>query len=161
MATTATTPVSLGSIVRGEQTFNDFLGLSAHQIQAIAVMGHQLLEQGQTADAIRIFEGLTAVDSKSYFGYAGLGAAHLIAGRLEDAAQALGRAIQLDSEDPTVQANLGEALLRQGRFEEAKPHLHRAMDLDPDRRDSGANRARAILLGISAAIANEDKKGAI
>ncbi|MEZ5356682.1 MAG: tetratricopeptide repeat protein [Bryobacteraceae bacterium] len=152
----ATTPASLDAMIRGDQSLNALLGLTPHQIQAIAVMGYQLLEQGQTADAVRVFEGLTAVDAKSYFGFAGLGAAHLIGGRLEEAVGALQTAVSLDAEDATVQANLGEALLRLGRFEDAKPHLHRSMDLDPGRTDPGANRARAILLGISAAIAEND-----
>jgi Flp pilus assembly protein TadD len=95
------------------------------------------------------------VDSKSYFGWAGLGAVHLIEGRLAEAEESLKQAAAIDSGDATVQANLGEVLLRQGRFDEAKPYLHRAMELDPEQTDPGANRARAILLGISAAIASE------
>ncbi|MEZ5403562.1 MAG: tetratricopeptide repeat protein [Bryobacteraceae bacterium] len=151
----ATSTVTLQAMIEGKQSLNDLLGLTEKQIQAIAVMGHQLLSQGRAEDAIRIFEGLTALDPGSYFGWAGLGAAHLIEGRVEDAAGALARAASIDSTDATVQANLGEALLRQGKVDEAKPHLHRAMELDPEKTDPGANRARAILLGISAAIAQQ------
>ena len=74
--------VTLQKIIDGEATVNDLIGLGEPQIQAIAVLGFQAYEQGRGDEARAIFEGLTALDSSSYFGYAGLGAMALADGDL-------------------------------------------------------------------------------
>jgi cytochrome c-type biogenesis protein CcmH/NrfG len=53
--------------------------------------------------------------------------------------------------DPAVYANLGEALFRQTNFTEAANAFDQALKLDPNGRNPSANRARAILQGMSAA----------
>ena len=80
----------------------------------------RLREQGaeivaaDMSDAECIFNGLIALDSKLYYGYAGLGAMTLADEKLEESVRWLTRAAELNSNDPTVHANLGEARLRQG-----------------------------------------------
>ena len=44
------------------------------QVQAFAALGYNLYQQGQLKEAEKMFRGVTAFDSKSYLGYAGLGA---------------------------------------------------------------------------------------
>jgi len=132
----------------GRVSISQKLGLAKQEIEAIAVLGFQLYEQGKVAHAESIFNGLIALDSQVYYGYAGLGALALAGEKLDEASRWLIRAAELNPQDPTVHANLGEALLRQAKFDEAAEAFQKALTLDPAGRDPGANRARAILSGM-------------
>lgn len=129
-------------------TFNQAYNLGKDQIGAIATLGFQLYEQGKVRDAESIFNGLTALDPKSYYGYAGLGALALSEQKLDEAVKCLTKAAELNPNDATVHANLGEAYLRQAKFNESAAEFKRSMDLDPKEVDPGANRARAIVSGV-------------
>ena len=152
--------VTLEGIIGGSAALNDVVGLSDQQIQAIAVPGFQAYEQGRTEEAKTIFHGLTALDSSSYYGYAGLGSIALAAEELDEAVGLLRQAVERNSNDPTVQANLGEALLRQGKVSEATAAFKTALELDPDQKDPGANRARALLQGVAIVLEEAEKLGA-
>ncbi len=117
-------------------------------LDAIAVMGYQLYEQGEFEQAKTMFEGLTAFSH--YAGYAGLGALALSAEppQLDEALSNLRQAVELNPNDATVRANLGEVLLRQGQLEAAAAEFGKSLELDPEEKDAGANRARAILAGL-------------
>jgi Flp pilus assembly protein TadD len=132
----------------GRVSLSQMFGLAKQEIEAIAALGFQLYEQGKVEDAESIFNGLVALDSHVYYGYAGLGALALAEEKLEEATRWLSRAAELSPEDPTVHANLGEALLRQARVEEAAAEFQTALTLDPNGNNAGANRARAILAGM-------------
>jgi Flp pilus assembly protein TadD len=136
----------------GRVSLSQMFGLARTEIEAIAALGFQLYEQGKVADAESIFNGLIALDSHVYYGYAGLGALALAEEKLEEALRWLTRAAELNPEDPTVHANLGEALLRQSRIEEAAAEFQKALELDPQQANAGANRARAILNGMRSII---------
>ena len=144
----------------GRVSLSQMFGLAKQEIEAIASLGFQLYEQGKVADAESIFNGLVALDSHVYYGYAGLGALALAEEKLDEATRWLTRAAELNPEDPTVHANLGEALLRQARVEEAAAEFHRALDLDPEAKDVGANRARAILNGMRTILQRLERAGA-
>lgn len=138
-------------ILSGEQ-LGDVLGVTEKQIQAIAAVGYNLYQQGKLTEAETVFRGLTATNNKSPFGYAGLGAVAL-AKRPSDLVEAytnISKAAELAPNDPTIQANLGEVLLRQGKFDEAGKQFKKALELDPDSKNPGANRARALLTGLTA-----------
>jgi Flp pilus assembly protein TadD len=153
MSTTSALPIdALQKAIDGELPLNAFFGLSTEQIQAMAALGYSMYEQGRTGEAEQVFEGLTAVDSTSYFGFAGLGAIALAKGDLDTAESNLGAALTRQPNDPTVLANLGETLLRKGNAEKAGEYFKRALDLDPEGADPGANRARAILHGMKLVI---------
>lgn len=149
--------ITLQKIIDGEATVNDLIGLGEPQIQSIAVIGFQAYEQGRNEEAQTIFEGLIALDGKSYFGYAGLGAMELAEGDLDAAVEHLNQAIERNSNDPSVYANLGEALMRQGNVEDGAAAFQTALELDPDGVDPGANRARAMLRGISIVLEEAEK----
>lgn len=138
-------------IISGEE-LSDVLGVSATQIQAQAALAYNLYQQGKLQEAETIFRGLTGVNTKSPYGYAGLGAVAMAKrpSDLTTAYENISKAAALAPNDPTVQANLGEVLLRQGKFEEAGQQFKKALELDPNSRDPGANRARAILAGLNA-----------
>jgi tetratricopeptide (TPR) repeat protein len=144
----------------GRLSLSQMFGLAKQEIEAIAALGFQLYEQGKVADAESIFNGLIALDSHVYYGYAGLGALALAEEKLDEASRWLTRAAELNPEDPTVHANLGEALLRQARVEEAAVEFQKALALDPDERDAGANRARAILAGMRSVLQRLERAGA-
>lgn len=140
-------------IVSGEQ-LRDVFAISDTQLQAIAAVGYNLVQTGKLREAETIFRGLIATDSKSYYGYAGLGAVLLSTtpADLTGAVENLTKAAQLNPKDASVQANLGEALLRQAKFDESATVLKKAIELDPDQKDPGANRARALVSGLTTVI---------
>ena len=138
-------------------SLNDLFGFDSTQLDAIAVLGSNLYEQGRSRDAAAIFEGLIALDVNNYYGYAGMGALALSEEKLDEALDYLQTALRLNSDDPTVHANLGETLLRKAQFNEAAIEFEKALKLDPDKRDPGANRARGILQGMEAVINEVDR----
>jgi tetratricopeptide (TPR) repeat protein len=160
MADTKIAPGTLKKVVDGQAPLNTFVGLTKDQIDAIAAMGFRLYEQGRARDASSIFEGLVALDSKLYYGYAGLGAMALQEGKLDEALHYLTRAAELNPKDPTVHANLGETLLRQAKFDAAAAEFEKALKLDPQERDPGANRARAIVQGMGVVAREIQRVGA-
>ena len=141
----------------GGVSISQVFGLAKQEIEAIATVGFQLYEQGKMADAESIFNGLIALDSHVYYGYAGLGALALASEKLDEASRWLTRATELNPQDPTVHANLGEALLRQAKFEEAADAFQKALTLDPAGSDPGANRARAILSGMRIMLQEDER----
>jgi Flp pilus assembly protein TadD len=149
--------VALQEIIDGTAPLSAALGVGSDQVQAIAALGFQAYEQGRTAEAETIFEGLIALDATSYFGHAGLGALRLAEGKLDEAVGPLTKAAELNAKDATVHANLGEVLLRQGKLDEAAAQFHKSLELDPQQKDAGANRARAILVGMQTVLTELEK----
>jgi tetratricopeptide (TPR) repeat protein len=136
------------------------LGISEPQIEGVASLGYHAYEQGQLKNAEIFFRGVTALDRRSYVGWAGLGAVELAKKpqSLEAAHAYLSRAADLRPDDGTIQANLGEVLLRLGKIEEAKTHLERAFQLDPQRQDRGVNRARALVAGLDLVVKKAEQR---
>jgi tetratricopeptide (TPR) repeat protein len=134
--------------------------LTQEQVQGFASLGYNLYEQGKFDDAQKVFEGLTAVDPNSSYGFAGLGAIALAKDPpdLDTAIANLSKAAEVDPNNPTVHANLGEAYLRKAQLQEAAAEFHKAMELDPEKKDAGANRARAIISGLKVATEEYKKK---
>ncbi|HEX4486917.1 MAG TPA: tetratricopeptide repeat protein [Terriglobales bacterium] len=150
MATQETGNITADRLLAGEP-LGQILDIPETKIQALAALGYNQYQQGKLDDAKTLFDGVTALDPKSYLGYAGLGAIALAKQTpdLESAFTNLSKAAELNPNDATVQANLGETLLRQGKVDVAKSHLEKAFALDPGHNDPGANRARAIVGGLS------------
>ena len=150
----------LRNILDGKEGLDQKIELSKNQLAALAALGFRFYEQGNLRDAHTLFEWLTVLDPNLYFGHAGLGAMALRNEKLDDAARYLKRAAELQQQDPAVYANLGEVLLRQSYFTEAASAFDKALKLDPDERNPSANRARAILQGMSAAVSQIKNMGA-
>ena len=147
-STTALPDNTLAEVIEGKQPLNVFLGLSPEQVQAFAALGFASYQQGRVEEAREIFEGVIALDSTSYYGWAGIGAIELSQDNLDAAETSLLAAVNRDGSDPTVLANLGEVYLRKGDAEKATGYLKKSLELDPNGEDPGANRARAILQGM-------------
>lgn len=139
---------TLTEVIAGKQALNVFLGVSTEQIQAFAALGFASYQQGRNDEAREIFEGLIALDSTSYYGWAGLGAIELTEDNLGAAELSLLSAVQRNAADSTVLANLGEVYLRKGDAAKATEYLQQALALDPGGQDPATNRARAILQGM-------------
>jgi tetratricopeptide (TPR) repeat protein len=133
-------------------------GLTKNELDAIEVLGFELYQQGRTEEARTIFDGLIALDTQLYHGYAGRGALALAERKLDEAANWLTQALERESNDPTVHANLGETLLRLGRFDEAAAEFGKSLALDPAGKDPGVGRARAILAGMKSIMENFDRQ---
>lgn len=122
------------------------------QFQAIVALAFNYYQQGKLHEAETIFRGVQLLNPKLYYSYAGLGAIALARKppNLAEAQENLSKAAELNPTDPSVQANLGEVLLRQAKFDEAAKYFKKSLELDPQQRDPGANRARAIISGLTA-----------
>jgi len=141
----------LRNILAGKEKLAPNLEMSKNQLAALAALGFRFYEQGNLRDARTLFEWLAVLDPNLYFGHAGLGAMALRNEKLDDAVRHLKRAAELKTQDPAVYTNLGEALLRQANFQEAATAFEQALKLDASERNPSANRARAILRGMSLA----------
>ncbi|HEY0429767.1 MAG TPA: tetratricopeptide repeat protein [Pyrinomonadaceae bacterium] len=132
--------------------------MSSEEFQAIGEIGAMFYEQGNLDKAQTIFEGLIEIDPES-------GAAHSAFGALltklrddENALFHLNKAVELNDAQIAPFVNRAEVYLRQQRFEAAVADLKRAIELDPTEKDAGANRARAMVLGIHQAIESQKEQ---
>jgi tetratricopeptide (TPR) repeat protein len=134
--------------------------LTQAQIDGFAALGYNFYQQGKFEEARKMFDGLTAVEPDSFYGYAGLGALALAMDPpdLNSALTNLQKAVELNPNAASIHANLGEALLRQAKLQEAVAEFHKAIELDPEKKDGGANRARAIITGLKVATEEFKKK---
>src|SRR5262245_7582900 len=128
--------------------------VTQEQLDGMATLGFKMYQEGNLEEASKIFDGLLVVARESYYGYAGLGAVALVKDPpdLDGAIANLTMAIELCPDSPTLHANLGEALLRNRQLSESAEEFRKAIEMDPDKKDPGANRARAIIEGLSVAI---------
>ena len=131
------------------------IAVSDEDFQSIGEIGAMYYEQGNIEKAEMIFEGLVELKPDS-------GAAHSALGGLltykrddEKAMVHLTKAIELDDKQIAPFVNRAEVYLRQSRFDLAVADLKRAIGLDPQEKDPGANRARAMVLGIYQAIESQ------
>ena len=128
------------------------LRMSNEEFRAIGEIGAMFYEQGNLDKAQTIFEGLVEIDPESDAAHSALGA--LLTKRRDDAKALvhLNKAVELNDLQIAPFVNRAEVYLRQSRFEAAVADLKRAIELDPKEKDAGANRARAMVLGIYQAI---------
>jgi Flp pilus assembly protein TadD len=83
-----------------------------------------------------------------YIGHAGLGAVAMVEEKYKESYASLAKAATMKPADATLFSNIGEVMLRLGYREEADQILRFAVKLDAEGKDPGANRARAMLLGL-------------
>ncbi len=126
--------------------------MSAEEFMAIGEIGAMFYEQGNLEKAQTIFEGLVEINPNSDAAHSALGA--LLTKRRDDenALVHLNKAIELNDLQIAPFVNRAEVYLRRQQFETAVADLKRAIELDPQEKDAGANRARAMVLGIYQAI---------
>lgn len=130
------------------QTIREKLEISPEEFSEMGRVGAMFYQQGNLDKARTIFEGLVELDPHSADAHSALGALLTLQQEDEAAVEHLKRAVELNPRQIAPYVNLGEVYIRQQKLEEAVANLKKAIELDPDERDSGANRARAMVLGI-------------
>ena len=131
------------------QSVREKLGMSAGDFQEMGKIGALFYHQGNLEKARTVFEGLVELDPNNADAHAAMGA--LLTRTQENDKQALAhlhRAVELKPKQIAPYVNLGEIYIRQQKLEEAVANLKKAIELDPKEADPGANRARAMVLGI-------------
>ena len=131
-----------------QQTIREQLDISTAEFLEMGNVGAMYYQQGNLEKARTIFEGLVELDPNSADAHSALGALLTLQQQDETAAEHLRKAVELDPEQIAPYVNLGEIYIRQQKLEEAVANLKIAIELDPDEQDPGANRARAMVLGI-------------
>lgn len=109
-----------------------------------AMKGFSFYENGDFAQARKIFEELTQLDANECYYWTALGAVHLAEESLEQAESALNRSLSLNDQELAAYLNRGEVYLRQGRNELAIADFQRAASLDPTNETPLSARARAL-----------------
>lgn len=129
--------------------------VSEADFQSIGAIGAMYYEQGHIDKAQTIFEGLVELNPKSSAAQSALGGVLTYKHDDEKALIHLTKAIDLDDKQIAPFVNRGEIYLRQSKLDLAVADLKRAIELDPKEKDAGANRARAMVLGIYQAIESQ------
>lgn len=124
------------------------LSITPEEFTEMGRVGGLHYQQGNLEKARTIFEGLVELDPDNADARSALGALLTLQQEDDLAVEHLKRAVELAPEEIAPYVNLGEVSIRQQRIEDALANLKKAIELDPDELDSGANRARAMVLGI-------------
>ena len=138
------------------QTVREKLKISPQEFAEMGRVGAMYYQQGNFEKARTIFEGLVELDPESANAHSALGG--LLTLQQEDglAVEHLNRAIEINPSQIAPYVNLGEIYIRQQQIEAAVANLKKAIELDPDEKDAGANRARAMVLGIYQVIRSDE-----
>ena len=143
----------------GEQkTIREKLDISSQEFMEMGRVGVMFYQQGNYEKARAIFEGLVELDPASAEAQSALGGLLTLQQEDEKALEHLHKAVEINPDQIAPFVNLGEIYIRQQKIEEAVANLKKAIDLDPNEKDPGANRARAMILGIYQII-QMDKEG--
>ncbi len=142
-----------------QKTIREQIGMSQEEFIEMGRIGAVYYEQGNFEKAQTIFEGLVELDPTSADAHTSLGAVYTQTYENENALVHLNRAIELNAEQIAPYVSRAEVYIRQQRLEEAVADLKRAIELDPAEEDRGANRARAMVLGLHEAFQAKEAEG--
>jgi len=130
------------------QTIRERLAVSPREFTEMGRIGAMYYQQGNLTKARTIFEGLVELDPDSADAHSALGALLTLQQQDERAIEHLQKAVVINPNQIAPYVNLGEIFIRQQRIEDAVENLKKAIELDSNENDPGANRARAMVLGI-------------
>ena len=139
------------------QTVREKLNISPQEFTEMGRVGAMYYQQGNFDKARTIFEGLVELDPESANAHSALGGLLTLQQEDEKAVEYLTKAVQLNPSQIAPYVNLGEIYIRQQKIEDAVANLKKAIELDPDEKDAGANRARAMVLGIYQVIKSDNE----
>jgi tetratricopeptide (TPR) repeat protein len=124
--------------------------------------GFSLQQQGNFAEAAKIYQEILAVDEDHFYANHFLGIIAAQTGQCDAALALIAHAIELDPDDVDAHSNLGNVLQELGRFDEALASFDKAITLNPHHAPPHSNRANVLrklerfeeaLLGYDQAIA--------
>lgn len=145
---TDTPQANKGKVLSQAKSKREEIGMSMEEFVAIGEMGTMFYTQGNTEKAQIIFEGMLELEPENDAVHSALGAVLTNTRQDEQALIHLNKAIELNETEIASFVNRAEVYLRKYEFESAVEDLRRAIELDPSEEDPGANRARAMVLGI-------------
>ena len=125
--------------LHGRITLGTAAKWTAEEIRLVSELGFALAEQGRNAEAIAVFEGLSALTPATTYFQSALGALFLRENQMEKAIFHLTQVIAADPHDLTAYLNRGEAYLRLKNFEKAREDLIIV-------RQNGRNAAKTLYL---------------
>lgn len=143
-------------MVGKQQTVREKLNISQQEFMEMGRVGAMFYQQGNFDKARTIFEGLVELDPENPNAHSALGGLLTLQQEDDLAVEHLKKAVELDPLQIAPHVNLGEIFIRQQKVEEAVASLKNAIELDPDEKDAGANRARAMVLGIYQVIKSDN-----
>ena len=138
------------------QTVREKLNISPQEFAEMGRVGAMYYQQGNFEKARTIFEGLVELDPESANAHSALGGLLTLQQEDKAAIRHLNKALEINPSQIAPYVNLGEIYIRQQQIEEAVANLKKAIELDPDETDAGANRARAMVLGIYQIIKSDE-----
>ena len=138
------------------QTVREQLNISPQEFAEMGRVGAMYYQQGNFEKARTIFEGLVELDPESANAHSALGGLLTLQQEDAQAVEHLNRALEINPSQIAPYVNLGEIYIRQQKIEDAVANLKKAIELDPDEQDAGANRARAMVLGIYQVIKSDE-----
>jgi len=144
-------------MVGKQQTVREKLSISPQEFVEMGRVGAMYYQQGNFDKARAIFEGLVDLDPESANAHSALGGLLTLQQEDEKAVEHLSKAVELNPSQIAPYVNLGEIYIRQQKIEDAVANLKKAIELDPDEKDAGANRARAMVLGIYQVIKSDNE----
>ena len=143
-------------MVGKQQTIREKLNISPQEFMEMGRVGAMFYQQGNFDKARTIFEGLVELDPENPNAHSALGGLLTLQQEDDSAVEHLEKAVELDPSQIAPYVNLGEIFIRRQKVEEAVANLKKAIELDPDEKDAGANRARAMVLGIYQVIKSDN-----
>jgi arylsulfatase A-like enzyme/Flp pilus assembly protein TadD len=129
-----------------------------------ALYGELLLQASRGSEAAEVFQGLVALEPKSFEGHYGLGVALQNLGREDAAIAGFGKAVEIDPRNTKSYLRLSEAEIARGNSDAAEGWLRRAIAVHEDRvlvdrlaqvllqsgQSGKRSEARALLGGLAA-----------
>lgn len=136
------------SLVTGQATIAEAMGIDKRQLYAIAGRGFQMLSSGRLDEARQIYSGLVAADPYDSVFHCHLGATLWRLGEIDDAAHEFDAAIRLNFANVDALAARGEIRLMRGQVKEGVDDLRKSLEFDPRGEHPASIRARGLLLSL-------------
>jgi tetratricopeptide (TPR) repeat protein len=137
----------LKRFLKGELTWAEVEGITADKAMSYLKVGVELFEQGNYAQATRVFEGLIAINPKNPHPYAFLAATRFIEGDDAAARRAYDAALALDPKHLLALTGRGELRLKH-QDTLGVQDLQRAAELDPMGLTTPGRRAAGLVRAL-------------
>ena len=116
--------------------FEHALRVTSNNALAYTNLGHALLEEGRTEEAVDHLSKALTVQPRYVKAHINLGIALAGQGRLDEAVDHLSQALALDPDNVDAHYNMGVAMIKKGNLEVAAAHFSEVLRLKPDDADA-------------------------